>query len=469
MLFEQLRKDWDYNDPYELEKKAKKQVEKQREIERIAADERSKGYRGIKTYVKEIYNETKPIGPSITYNQGNDLQIGNKRKEFGIPENAEVYMLVDGIHLNDNSKGFALTSRGIYYPSGKNAYRINWKTFVNCDIKTYSDVTGIKIGEFSQYLQGNEPSSLYDFFKILQFYVSIFTSEIDAEEKKYLLDDERRRKEAAERLRKETEAIAARGFNGIGEIVEREIGKYNVVGYGCKHNGGKPLVGKDADKARVAFAVPGKENIYFMASTKLFGGFKENCDGFALCDNGLYYRNSKRTGITNRREFAVGKISLTDYAKQIYIAGNTFNIVQCEDIEVMKNFLNGVKKWIIIFSAVIFGERIDDPGFTGIHSVSVAKKEQSPTPAAASRSVVSRPVVSQPAAIPKTAPVAAQVAAETKFCINCGKENPSKAKFCRGCGQAMPEEKKDVFCIHCGNKTKYGKKFCPACGAKIDY
>lgn len=54
--------------------------------------------------------------------------------------------------------------------------------------------------------------------------------------------------------------------------------------------------------------------------------------------------------------------------------------------------------------------------------------------------------------------------AEAKHCSKCGAEVAANAKFCPECGEKMPVEK---FCSQCGAKVSASAKFCPECGNKL--
>ena len=52
-----------------------------------------------------------------------------------------------------------------------------------------------------------------------------------------------------------------------------------------------------------------------------------------------------------------------------------------------------------------------------------------------------------------------------KVCPSCGNRVAADAKFCPNCGQAQPQAK---FCPECGARCEAGSKFCVNCGKKLD-
>lgn len=59
---------------------------------------------------------------------------------------------------------------------------------------------------------------------------------------------------------------------------------------------------------------------------------------------------------------------------------------------------------------------------------------------------------------------AAQQAAESRTCPQCGWENPEGTKFCQECGTQMSQPS---FCPNCGQQNPPGTRFCGGCGTKL--
>ena len=59
---------------------------------------------------------------------------------------------------------------------------------------------------------------------------------------------------------------------------------------------------------------------------------------------------------------------------------------------------------------------------------------------------------------------AAQQAAQSRTCPQCGWENPEGTKFCQGCGTQMSQPS---FCPNCGQQNPSGTRFCGGCGTKL--
>lgn len=52
-------------------------------------------------------------------------------------------------------------------------------------------------------------------------------------------------------------------------------------------------------------------------------------------------------------------------------------------------------------------------------------------------------------------------------CSKCGREVAADAKFCANCGQPAAEEER-VYCDNCGSRMAVGDKFCAVCGTRTD-
>lgn len=59
---------------------------------------------------------------------------------------------------------------------------------------------------------------------------------------------------------------------------------------------------------------------------------------------------------------------------------------------------------------------------------------------------------------------AAQQAAQSRTCPQCGWENPEGTKFCQECGTQMSQPS---FCPNCGQQNPSGTRFCGGCGTKL--
>ena len=59
---------------------------------------------------------------------------------------------------------------------------------------------------------------------------------------------------------------------------------------------------------------------------------------------------------------------------------------------------------------------------------------------------------------------AAQQAAQSRTCPQCGWENPEGTKFCQECGTQMSQPS---FCPNCGQQNPPGTRFCGGCGTKL--
>ena len=59
---------------------------------------------------------------------------------------------------------------------------------------------------------------------------------------------------------------------------------------------------------------------------------------------------------------------------------------------------------------------------------------------------------------------AAQQAAQSRTCPQCGWENPEGTKFCQECGTQMGQPS---FCPNCGQQNPSGTRFCGGCGTKL--
>ncbi|MBR6401468.1 MAG: zinc ribbon domain-containing protein [Firmicutes bacterium] len=430
-------------------------------IEEFIQQAREMGYQGIRYYISgsiAAFTYNNDLG--IMQSRGNalsDTRTAASRKSFNIPDNADVYFIVSaqvfGGFANDG-KGFAITSRGIYYRDDRGIGHIDWATFSNCDI-AHDDLSHIHIHNMSlKAIQVSDTETVANCLSLLQICVNVFLDEVIQEEAPLKLQEQKEAEEAAAKREQEEADEKAKGYMGIAHIIQYELRKYNFTDMSFYHAGGQVINGKKVDAARTAFSIPPDLDVYFIASAQMLGGFKNSGKGFAITKDGIYYHDSNAVGKIDWQSFA--DCNIVHDSSKIFVGCMSMYIIQCNDLSAFVEFLRGIQKWVALYIDEITGNK-------NVAAVPITEADKGPE--AITDSSVNGEIQSEP---PHTA------AENVVICPNCGTENLQNARFCKGCGnniaiQAPDKPDEEVFCINCGAKVKAGKKFCPGCGEKIYY
>ncbi len=277
----------------------------------------------------------KKINPPKYYQEQDDKQRAyirdyekRIRASLFIGEDETLY----GANVTNNkgSNSYAFTEYGVYYKNSNDNGRLDWNEFKNSTIKIL-DNNNISIGNIILEVDG----SIRDYYKLLSnlqdavkwnwnevFEIAKTKPNISVN-KKFILD-----------------SIPQQIVNKYEEDIDGISPDVDPI----KFNGGRSVrIDKQVVAFREAINIDAKKNVFLIVPGGIFGNYGKKSKGFAIAEDGFYYRNDLgNVGVISWEKYLEQKIYLDIY---LYVGENGFNVSSAFKQHII-NLLKALQKYI---------------------------------------------------------------------------------------------------------------------------